>query len=260
MNLQQPCEGKLVVGNWKMHGTRTDNQARFEALSKSVHATECVQAVICVPFPYLFQAQDVLSGSTIGWGAQDISAQSHGAYTGEVSAQMVGEFGCRYAIIGHSERRSYHGETSSVIALKARRALEHGLIPIICVGESLEHRECGTTELIISTQVNDVLGQMLLAESRRVVIAYEPVWAIGTGRTATPTEARDVHAFIRNLLTARDERLRMVPLIYGGSVRASNASALFSQPYIDGALVGGASLDATEFAAICQAAAAGDRV
>jgi triosephosphate isomerase len=238
-----------------MHGNKAENQARLEALRDQIWQTgQNFEVAVCVPFPYLSQAEDALRMSSVAWGVQDISAQSQGAYTGEVSAAMAADFGCRFAVIGHSERRAFHGETSSAIAMKARRAVERNLTPILCVGETLEEREAGRTQQVISTQLNEVLDLLQLAEATQLVIAYEPVWAIGTGKSAKTGEAQDVHAHIRGLLRARDADLAATQLLYGGSVKATNAAGIFCEHDIDGALVGGASLDANEFAAISLAA------
>jgi triosephosphate isomerase (TIM) len=246
---------RIVLGNWKMNGTAMQNAALLTALVTAETGYGKKTAVgVCVPFPYLHQTREFLQGSAIEWGSQDVSARSKGAFTGEVSAAMAAEFGCRYAIVGHSERRSYHAETSSVIATKARLALESDMTPVVCVGETLDERSAGRTMEVISAQVLEVLDLMSVDEARLLVIAYEPIWAIGTGRSATCAEVQDIHARLRTLLSARDPVLHMIPLLYGGSVKAASAVDLFRQPDIDGALVGGASLDSSEFIAICNAA------
>ncbi|CAB4048654.1 Triosephosphate isomerase [Paraburkholderia phenoliruptrix] len=246
---------KLVVGNWKMHGNTLENQARFDALRGHVRRyTETVKIAVCVPFPYLPQAERGLHQSGISWGTQDVSPHAHGAYTGEVSADMAREFGARYVIVGHSERRAYHSESATEIAMKARRALESGLTPIVCVGESLEERELDRTNDVVASQLNTVLDSLSVYERLQLVFAYEPVWAIGTGRTASPAQAQDVHAHIRTLLVSRDRELVNLSILYGGSVKAGNAENLFAETDIDGALVGGASLDPVEFTGICAAA------
>lgn len=246
---------KLVVGNWKMNGRADENKLLLGAISGQLERSAAdVEAAVCIPFPYLAQAEAVLDTSRISWGIQDVSAQLNGAFTGEVSAMMAADFGCTYAIVGHSERRKNHCETSTLIAQKSRRAIEHGLVPIICIGESREQREAGATERVVFRQVQDVFDLLSLDEARRTVIAYEPVWAIGTGKTARPQEAQEVHEHIRELLISRDSSLCNVKLLYGGSVKSENAADLFEQPDIDGALVGGASLDPDEFVRICRAA------
>lgn len=238
-----------------MHGDRDENQARFAALREMLGlATAGVKVAVCVPFPYLAQAEEGLQGSAVLWGGQDVSAQPHGAFTGEVSAKMIADFGCRYAVVGHSERRAYHSERSDQIAMKVRRALEKAITPILCVGETLEERESGESQEIVAQQMRDVLSILTQGEARRLVIAYEPVWAIGTGKSASPCEAQEVHRYIRANLEQHDPELGSVPLLYGGSVKGANASELFREHDIDGALVGGASLDVSEFTQIVSAA------
>jgi triosephosphate isomerase len=241
---------QLVVGNWKMNGGFAANARLLARLAGEWRAPEGRAMAVCVPAPYLGQAQALLAGSDVAWGAQDVSEHTAGAYTGEVSAVMVAEFGCRYAIVGHSERRQYHGETDAIVGAKARAALNAGLTPIACVGETLAERERGDTEAVVARQT-DALIAALGNDVARAVVAYEPVWAIGTGRTASPAQAQDVHAALRTRLAragAGD-----VNVLYGGSVKAGNAAALFAMPDIDGALVGGASLDADEFLTIGRA-------
>ncbi len=245
---------KWVIGNWKMHGRLAENAALLQALAEGAAAiADTVRIGVCVPAPYLAQAQAVLSGKPVAWGVQDISPYTHGAYTGEVAAEMVCEFGATLAIVGHSERRAYHTESSELVAAKARRALEAGLTPIVCVGETLEEREAGTTEAVVGAQLDAVLNLLSVGEAARMVVAYEPVWAIGTGRSATAEQAQEVHAFLRARLAQKDASLACVPLLYGGSVKADNALALFGQRDIDGGLIGGASLKSQDFLAICAA-------
>lgn len=208
------------------------------------------QLAVCVPYPYLVQAQAALQATPIAWGAQDVSEHASGAYTGEVSATMLGDFGCRYAIVGHSERRQYYGDTDAVVAAKAKAALAGKLVPIVCVGELLAEREAGSTDAVVLRQLEAVLAA-LGADAARVVVAYEPVWAIGTGRTATPDQAQEVHALLRARL--RKAGAGDISLLYGGSVKGDNAAALFAKTDIDGGLIGGASLKATEFLAIARA-------
>jgi triosephosphate isomerase len=243
---------RLVVGNWKMNGDRASNSALLEALVSGSSATVDASIVVCVPFPYLDQARGSLSGSNVAWGAQDVSQHRQGAFTGEVSATMLNDFGAAYVIVGHSERRQYHGESSDLVAQKAALVLEHGMTPIICVGETLAERESERTEEIVAGQLETVIGRIGL-DIGRSVVAYEPVWAIGTGRTASPEQAQAVHALLRARLSHVSEEARAVPLLYGGSVKADNAATLFGCADIDGGLVGGASLNAREFLAICNA-------
>ncbi|ETD69340.1 triosephosphate isomerase [Pelistega indica] len=244
---------RLVVGNWKMNGSLALNQTLLAGLLEKTKATPekyaTVQLAVCPSFPYLAQVQQALSGSSISWGAQDISLYTEGAYTGEVSVGMLMDFACQWAIVGHSERRSYHGETSQQVAEKARLALSQGMTPIVCIGESLEQRQEGNTLAIIEQQLKPVLA--LGEQLKNIVVAYEPVWAIGTGLTATPEQAQEVHAFIRELL--RQQQAPQVQILYGGSVKSANAASLFAMQDIDGALVGGAALDADEFLAIAIA-------
>ncbi|MCS6785535.1 MAG: triose-phosphate isomerase [Thiobacillaceae bacterium] len=245
---------KLVAGNWKMHGSLADNEALLGAILSGLHDVKADVAV-CVPFPYLAQAKARLAGSRVAWGAQNVSQYARGAYTGEVSAAMLNDFECRYVIVGHSERRTLFGETDAVVAEKYAAAQTAGLIPILCVGETLEEREAGVTEAVVSRQLDAILARSGVISLANAVIAYEPVWAIGTGRTATPEQAQAVHAFIRAKIRALDAEVAEHLIIqYGGSVKAANAAELFAQPDIDGGLIGGASLNAEEFLAICRAA------
>ena len=247
---------KLVAGNWKMHGSLAGNESLLGALKRDLAKDDAAECAVCVPYPYLAQAQALLQGSAIAWGAQDVSEHAKGAYTGEIAAAMLREFGCRYVIVGHSERRALHGESSELIARKVFAAQEAGLTPILCVGETLAERERGVTESVVSEQLGAVLDAMGIAAFASTVIAYEPVWAIGTGKTASPEQAQAVHAYVRALLRGREAALaERVRVLYGGSVKAANAADLFAMPDIDGGLVGGASLDAGEFVAICRAAA-----
>ena len=242
---------RLVVGNWKMNGARAANATLLQSLRASAPWTASV--AVCVPAPYLAETALTLHGSGVSWGAQDCSAHEAGAYTGEVSASMLAEFGCRYVIVGHSERRAYHNESDNAVAEKAKRALAHGLTPIVCVGETLAQREAGETESVVKRQMSAVIRHLEHCVPE-VVVAYEPVWAIGTDRTATPEQAQAVHALLRTQLHAATEKAAEMTILYGGSVKGENAAALFAQPDIDGGLIGGASLIATEFAAICRAA------
>ncbi|MBZ0067993.1 MAG: triose-phosphate isomerase [Thiobacillus sp.] len=244
---------KLVAGNWKMHGSLAENAALLAALKSALAG---IKAVVCVPFPFLAQAQAELTGSSIAWGAQNVSEQAKGAFTGEVSAAMLLEFGCTYVIVGHSERRSLYGESDALVASKYKAAQAAGLIPILCVGESLEERESGVTEAVVARQLDAVIEAAGVGSLAKAVIAYEPVWAIGTGKTASPEQAQAVHAFIRGKIAALDAAVAdQLVIQYGGSVKAANAAELMAQPDIDGGLIGGASLVADEFVAICRAAA-----
>ena len=234
---------RLVLGNWKMNGNLADNARLLDALRQGAGAAAC-EIGVCVPFPYLAQVAAVLAGSPIAWGAQDISAHQAGAYTGEVSGSMLADFQCRWVLVGHSERRALHGETSQQVADKAQAALSAGLTPVVCVGESLDDREAGRTLDVIRAQLAPVLALGADAVSR-MVLAYEPVWAIGTGRTASPEQAQEVHAAIRADLTATG--VPQVRVLYGGSVKGANAASLFAMPDIDGGLIGGASLIPEEF-------------
>ena len=251
---------KWVIGNWKMHGRLAENAALLQAVADGARAIgNSIRMAVCVPTPYLAQAQALLSGKPLAWGVQDISPYTHGAYTGEVAAEMAGEFGATLAIVGHSERRAYHAESSELVAAKARRALEAGLTPIVCIGETLDEREAGTTEAVVGAQLDAVLKLLSVEEAGRIVVAYEPVWAIGTGRSATAEQAQEVHAFLRARLAQKDASLARVPLLYGGSVKPENALALFGQADIDGGLIGGASLKSEDFLAICEQAKAAGR-
>lgn len=246
---------KLVAGNWKMNGNLATNQALLQSLVPALARVAGVKCAICSPFPYLAQVQQLLSGSGITWGAQNLSQFDSGAYTGEVSGAMLVDFGCRYVIVGHSERRALFGETNDVVARKYAAALKAGLTPILCVGETLTEREESATEAVVGRQLDAVLEGSGALSFTHAVIAYEPVWAIGTGRTATPDQAQAVHAYIRARLAAQDPTVaENVQILYGGSVKGSNAAQLFAMPDIDGGLIGGASLDAGEMATICQAA------
>ena len=242
---------KLVVGNWKMNGSHAANAELLAELHEA--GPWVAEVAVCAPFPYLAEVALSLQGGDILCGAQDCSAHESGAYTGEVSATMLAEFGCRYVIVGHSERRALHGEGDQLVASKAKAALAHRLTPIVCVGETLAVREAGQTVDVVKRQMSVVIHTLAQCISQ-VVVAYEPVWAIGTGKTATPEEAQAVHALLRTQLRAATEHAADMRLLYGGSVKADNAGALFGQPDIDGGLIGGASLKARDFGAICRAA------
>ena len=246
---------KLVVGNWKMHGSRAFNAELIQGLLVADLATTAPNAdvAVCPPFVFLADVADALQGSAIAVGTQDISVQTQGAYTGEVAGPMIREFGATYAIVGHSERRSYHAESDQLVADKAKAALSHGLVPIVCVGETLAEREANQTEAVVGRQLQAVIDT-LGDDIARVVVAYEPVWAIGTGKTASPAQAQAVHASLRAQLAKATPKAADIPLLYGGSVKPDNAVELFSQPDINGGLIGGAALKAADFAAIARAA------
>ena len=243
---------QLIAGNWKMNGSLADNDALVRALLAGMGGARC-QVAACVPAPYLAQVQMLRSGSALELGAQDVSQHPQGAYTGEVSAAMLKEFGVRYAIVGHSERRQYHGETDALVAEKTKTALAAGITPIVCVGETLGEREAGKTEDVVKRQMAAVIHSNGHCISE-IVVAYEPVWAIGTGKTATPEQAQQVHALLRAQLKAASERADRIQILYGGSMNAANAAALLGQPDIDGGLVGGASLKVADFLQIIAAA------
>ena len=239
----------LVVGNWKMNGSRTDNAALVQAIISASEQELITELAVCPPYVYLDQVVQSLANHCVSVGAQDVSVHLNGAYTAEVSASMLLDLGCRYVIVGHSERRQYHHEGSLLVAQKTMAALKAGLEPIVCVGETFEQRESGATLDVIAEQlsaVKTVVGD----EISRCVVAYEPVWAIGTGLTASPEQAQEVHRFIREQLGAAADD---VSVLYGGSVKPANAASLFEQPDIDGALVGGAALNASDFLSIAAA-------
>jgi triosephosphate isomerase len=242
----------LVVGNWKMHGSRPVNAALLDGILQARPFAS--EVAVCVPFPFLSETAVTLTGSDLRWGAQDCSAHEQGAFTGEVSAGMLAEFGCRYVIVGHSERRALHAESDQLVADKAKAALARGVTPIVCVGETLAQREAGQTEAVVKRQLSAVIHTLGHCVGE-MVVAYEPVWAIGTGLTATPEQAQAVHAMLRAQLRAATAHADVMKLLYGGSVKPDNAAALFAQPDIDGGLIGGASLKAADFVAICRAGA-----
>lgn len=247
--------GRLVAGNWKSNGDLAANQLLLGHLRAAAAGLKGVDCVVCAPYPYLFQIQQLLAGSTLTWGGQDVSQFGAGAYTGAVTAAMLREFGCRYAIVGHSERRSIFGENNAMVAAKFGAALQAGLTPILCVGETLQERESGAMEQVVGAQIDAVVAASGVAALGKAVVAYEPVWAIGTGKTATPEQAQAAHAFIRSRIAAQDAMVAAeLKILYGGSVKAANAAQLFAMPDIDGGLIGGAALVAEEFMAICKAA------
>ncbi len=245
---------QIIAGNWKMNGTRSETEVLIQGLLAGEYRNDRVTVVICPPFTSLETASRLLSGSHIVLGAQNMSEHTKGAYTGEISAEMLLTLGVTHVILGHSERRQYNAETDSLINAKARLALDSGLTPIICVGEMLDERERGETEAVVGRQVDGSLSAFSADDLKKSVIAYEPIWAIGTGKTATPEMAQEVHQFIRQMLAGYGkETADTVPILYGGSVKPGNASGLLKQPDIDGALVGGASLKADDFVAIINA-------
>ena len=246
---------KIVAGNWKLHGTR-DFATRLvgEIAATSVAG---VELVVLPPLPYLGDLIEDFEGTPLQFGAQDVSSNEQGAYTGEVSASMLVDVGARYGLVGHSERRQYHGESSELVALKFQAAVKAGLQPILCLGEGLDDREAGRVEAVIAAQLQPVLEQVGMEAFANAVIAYEPVWAIGTGRTATAEQAQAVHAYIRSLIAAHDATIAdSLPILYGGSVKPGNAAELFGQADVDGGLIGGASLVSADFLAIAHAAVA----
>jgi len=244
---------KIVAGNWKMHGTRASATALLDAIA-AAPASAC-EVIVIPPCIYLAELTARFAGKGIGFGAQDVSAQAQGAFTGEIAAPMVKDIGARYALVGHSERRQYHAESNDLVAAKYAQAQAAELIPILCVGETLEQRDAGQTESVIAAQLDAVIRRSTAASLTAAVIAYEPVWAIGTGRTASPAQAQAVHEFIRGKVRREDATISgSLPILNGGSVKPGNAAELFAQPDVDGGLIGGASLVAADFIAICAAA------
>ena len=245
---------KLVAGNWKLNGTRDSIQALMQNIVAGMDVLNQVAVAVCPPYVYIPMVETLIANTAIKLGAQDVAEQMQGAFTGEVSAPMLKEFACQYVIVGHSERRALFGEKDADTARKFAAARTQGLIPILCVGESLEEREQGITEQVVACQLDAVIELEGIEALTEAVIAYEPVWAIGTGKTASPEQAQAVHAFIRAKLAALNSAVaEKVQILYGGSVKGSNAAELFAMPDIDGGLIGGASLDAQEFLAICRA-------
>lgn len=245
---------KFVVGNWKMNGSIEENQSLFDGLL-SAKGIERVDIAVCVPSPYFFQARGALSGTAISWGAQNVSEQDSGAYTGEVSAKMLVDLGAEIGLVGHSERRSMFGESSGLVGKKAMKLIEFGISPVVCVGETLDHRKSKKTLEVMSSQLKAVIEQIGLENLGNIVLAYEPVWAIGTGLTASPEQAQEVHSHLRQQVRLLDvEASRELRILYGGSVKPDNAEALFGQEDVDGGLIGGASLNLIDFLTICRAA------
>ena len=249
----------LVAGNWKMHGNEAANAELTKGILAGMPGSGRVRLLICPPFPYLGAEAARVAGSSLALGAQNVSEHDSGAFTGEVAPAMLRDLGCEYVIVGHSERRAQMGETSEVVAAKFVAAQAAGLTPILCVGESLAEREAGETEAVIDGQLNAVLAAAGIDAFATAVIAYEPVWAIGTGLTASPQEAQDVHAHLRGVLNGLDSNVAAgIQILYGGSVKGDNAAGLFAMPDIDGGLIGGASLKAADFLAIADEAASQD--
>ena len=245
----------LVAGNWKMNGSRASIEMLLNGLKSGIGAVRVAEVAVCAPAIYLSDVQSRLQGTAIAWGGQDLSAQASGAFTGEIAASMLNDFGCKYVIVGHSERRAYHHESDTTVAKKFAAARAAGLIPILCVGETLEEREQGVTEAVVKRQLDAVIeleGVTALADG---VVAYEPVWAIGTGRTATPEQAQEVHAYLRARVASQDADVAAgLRILYGGSMKPDNAKELLAKADIDGGLIGGASLKAEDFLGICTAA------
>lgn len=253
--MAHPARRPLVIGNWKMHGTKQSAITLLQSIQKNLPATSQTQVAVCAPFPYLADCVAQLANSAIACGAQNLSEYAQGAYTGEVAAEMLADVGCRYVLVGHSERRTLMHETDAQVVAKMQQALAVGLIPVLCVGETLAERDRGVTETVIARQLHAVLDALSAEQLQHVVVAYEPVWAIGTGHTATPEQAQAVHAHIRRLWGERlPKAAAVLRVLYGGSVKADNAPLLFAQPDVDGGLVGGAALDAQQFCAIIYAA------
>lgn len=245
----------LVAGNWKMNGSRTESAALLDGVRKGISHASKAEVAVCPPFILIALAAEKLAGSPVVWGGQNLSVHKSGAYTGEISGPMLRDYGCTYVIVGHSERRTLYGENDAVVSEKYGAAQTAGLIPILCVGETLQERETNQTEAVVARQLDAVLGKHGIGSFRNAVTAYEPVWAIGTGKTATPQQAQDVHRFIRSRLMARDKAVAEgTRILYGGSMKGSNAKELLAQPDIDGGLIGGASLQVEEFLTICRAA------
>lgn len=245
----------LVVGNWKMNGTLSSARQLTAAILEGLDAA-AVEAAICVPYVYLPATAEQVANTSLVLGAQNVADQASGAYTGEVSASMLKEFNCKYAIVGHSERRSYYGDSNASVAARFEQALAAGICPILCVGETLQQREQGETFKVIDEQLDTAIERTGVEAFAGAVIAYEPVWAIGTGKTASDEQAQEVHQYIRNRIAALNPQIaEKLQILYGGSVKADNAEGLFAMPDIDGGLIGGASLDASSFLKICHAAA-----
>lgn len=246
---------KLIAGNWKMHGSKSFIESLMNGITGQLSAEMESDVLVCPPAIYIPLVKDLISEQSIAVGAQDISEQEQGAYTGEISGDMLKDNGCQYVIVGHSERRSLYGETDLLVAHKVGKAIEFGLTPILCVGETLEQREKGSTMQVVQQQLDAVIDTLGIDAFAKIVVAYEPVWAIGTGVTASPDQAQDVHSAIRTHLRDKNAQVaESIKILYGGSMKAANAEELLAQPDIDGGLIGGASLKADEFIAICNIA------
>ena len=245
----------LVAGNWKMNGSRTESAALLDGIKKGVRSASKAEVAVCPPFILIPLAAEKLAGGAVAWGGQNLSTHKSGAYTGEISGPMLKDYGCAYVIVGHSERRTLYGENDALVAEKYGAAQAAGLVPVLCVGETLKQREANQTEAVVARQLDAVLEKHGIGSFNNAVIAYEPVWAIGTGKTASPAQAQEVHRFIRGRLAARDKTVAEgLRILYGGSMKGSNAGELLAQTDIDGGLIGGASLQAEEFLTICRAA------
>ena len=245
----------LIAGNWKMNGSRSSNKALLEGIKAGIGEVKSAEVAVCAPYVYLADVEQELAGTPIVWGAQNLSTEEKGAFTGEIAASMLLDFKCKYVIVGHSERRSLYGEDDDIVTKKFAMAHNAGLKPILCVGETLEEREQGITEEVIARQINAVMNTLGASVLGDGVIAYEPVWAIGTGITATPQQAQDLHAFIRKLIAHQDPGVaELIRIQYGGSMNAANAAELLAMHDIDGGLIGGASLKSEDFLTICRAA------
>ena len=246
---------KLVAGNWKMNGSRASIKALLDGIKQGIATVESAEVAVCPPYVYLADVEAQLQGTPVVWGAQNLSTEASGAFTGEIASSMLQDFHCKYVIVGHSERRSLYGEDDAVVARKFAVARAAGLKPILCVGESLDEREAGVTEVVVARQLDAVIALEGVAALADGVIAYEPVWAIGTGKTASPEQAQEVHQFIRQRIAEQDAAVaEKVQILYGGSMNAANAAELLTQADIDGGLIGGASLKSEDFLTICRAA------
>jgi triosephosphate isomerase (TIM) len=245
----------LVAGNWKMNGSLDSVRTLLAGIKSGISEVKNAEVAVCPPYVYLAETEKLLQGSGIGWGGQDLSAEASGAFTGEVAFSMLQDFGCKYVIVGHSERRTYHAESDELVAKKYAVARAAGLVPILCVGETLEERESGITEQVVARQLDALIDSEGVEALKEGVIAYEPVWAIGTGKTASPEQAQEVHAFIRGRVAEKSAEVADgVRILYGGSMKPDNAKELIGKPDIDGGLIGGASLKAEDFLGICTAA------